>query len=263
MKRIAFLLPLLLIAVLALSACQPAGQPADGVSAYLDALVAADYATAAAQVSQYSLDLFGVTAQDVQDQLQKISDMGYKVVSYEITSTDQRNSQSAIISLKVTQQYSTEAPYTSETVVPVYKEKGSWKVNWRNAIDHINLNVEAQTVNGVTVKPVRIIRFPDLFEFVIQAENTTTAPVYWGVVEDVIATTWVGDTEVNAAMSLAIPGLDVPVSLDAAGKADKIDLYFTGEASEYPTKLIIKGWAAEAVQGAATWSYDFEIKRGK
>jgi hypothetical protein len=212
---------------------------------YFEALVKGDAAQAASQVSSYSLMVFSITRGDAAGDLQTQRGNGARWAGLNVPETKVFDDHTILV--HVTYTYTTKDPKTGKDVDtardewwPFRLENGAWRYNWNNLIDYKTLGTAPQTMNGITILPVRLMRYADRTQLVMVVQNRTNAAVVFGQANEILGTFHFGDQQVVAEKEQIIlnPLRSVPdVTLEAKG-------LFTS----YPESIEIRKWKSYNVQ---------------
>jgi hypothetical protein len=215
------------------------------VKEYFSALEKQDFEKAADQVSTFSLTVFDMTRGDAVSFLGQQRADGTAWSDLEVVETTPADQQSQLVHVKYTLAgktvakdakagATTETKDTRDEVWVVRLEAGDWKINWNNLIDYRTLDVDAQTLNGVTVKPVQANRFPDRIQLVMLVQNRTNAPVVFGQVNEILGTFYFSGQAIEAEKLQFVfnPLRSVP----------DFKLEVKGSFTTYPDSVEIRKW---------------------
>jgi hypothetical protein len=172
------------------------------VNQYFAALQKGDDQAAAGFVSIRSLSIDNMTLSNEVDDLHtqmangtQWSDLQVKdsqlfdpstvlvTVSYKLTSKDPKSGKTSTADMN--------------EVWPVIFENGAWMVNRNNLIDFKTLSVAAQTVNGMTVAPLKMARYSDRIRLTMLVQNANLDSVAWGLPTEDLAVFVFGDKQVT------------------------------------------------------------------
>lgn len=233
-------------------------KPEDAEAAYLEALKQRDFEQVAALVSDYSISVDGVSRRDVVSFFEKKDFDGWKLVDYRVKESRLLDDQSALVYVMTKEQSGEGEPQSDDFWVAIRKENGQWRVNWALLVDELVLNVESQTVNNVSIQPMKIIRYTNKMRLFMRVENANDRGCFWGWVNDEIATFHFGDQPVGVSGSLGIePDRTYP------------DVYvdINGFYETYPMAVSLSKWrwASETSPdlpdpGGASWAYAFDLQ---
>jgi hypothetical protein len=260
-------LAVILLCLLVLSSCQtapPAGVE-ESVNGYLGALTSGDYEAASLYVSMYSLDFSKGTREDVASYFQFGEAQGFKVVGYSIKNIRLLKDGNAVAVVNLETTTSGGVNQQSDVYLPFRQEDGTWRVNWQNLISYRNLEVPAQTINGVNVQPVLIVRFTDATRVYFNAENTSNERVLWGDVGQKIGVLSFGSKKVETFSDINQTTIAGPVVLEPDGKAEQVAVDFLGLSENEPISFALLGWSwpdrpTSSAQPAVKWNYSFDLK---
>lgn len=269
MKRLSALIVVLSLVSVLVSACAPLNTAEQAATTYLNALMNHQYADAAGSLSDYSLDILGTTRADAAAYFEQIDLAGApQLIGFEITGKQVLNRQTTLIEVVYTLQSGDADPTTIDTRIPLRLEDRTWKVNWGDIVDDLKLDkVEAQTINGLKVKPVQIIRRIDSTQVLFDAENTTSEVINWGKSGAKIARVTVDlDTVYDAFVDQqGSSGITTPAELQPGTTANNVTVNFGAFASNIPTSLEFFNFstttpAGQVSQPIKPWNYEFKVK---
>ncbi len=115
-------------------------------------------------------------------------------------------------------------------------ESGSYLYNWENFIDTKTVDVDAQTVNHITLQPTQLVRFTDRLELHFMMQNKTSDVVYFVQSYDTLAVFHFGDTAVEAKNS------DNKIVISGLRTSYDEKIVVKGLYASYPTWVEIKKW---------------------
>ncbi len=228
--------------------------PEDVVKAYCQAAIGGDFEKAVTYISDYSLAIAKITRDDLIAQMREAYFSGSVATDYLVTGSEVFDGYYLVhVMFKF---MGSEGPYTDDWIAPLHLEADQWKINIGNIIDDRLIDVEPQTVSGVTVQPVQILRYTDTIRVVFSVRNDNPVPVFWG---------WVG-----VKGTLNFPGLhyeetDDHISFEADRGYPDAYVQFSGEFPEYPLSMDMTQWALATANtpnmpGFGTpWSYHFDF----
>ncbi|MBE0696993.1 MAG: hypothetical protein IH586_08715, partial [Anaerolineaceae bacterium] len=218
----------------------------DSVKEYFAALEKQDFEKAADLLSTFSLTVFEITRGDAVSALSQQRADGAAWSGLEIVETKPFNQQTLLVHVKYTLAgkdpankdaktgASAETEESRDEVWVVRQEAGEWRCNWNNLIDYRTLDVDAQTLNGVTVKPVQANRFPDRIQLVMLVQNRNNEPVVFGQVNEILGTFYFGSQAIEAEKTQFVfnPLRTVP----------DFKLEVKGTFDTYPDSIEIRKW---------------------
>lgn len=266
MKLTRLLLALTILALLA-SACQPANPAPPEVETaartYLDALVAQDFQSAAGMLSLYSLDFMRASVVDAALYYEQGQASGYSVLGYKLKEKRLLDETTALVRVRLQTRYGTKKD-ESTVWMALRHEDGAWKVNWRQLIDYYELNVEPQTVNGLTVQPTAVIRFTDATRIIFRMLNENPERVVWGQTGEPFARLRSGLKTVEGIGGQTDVAIADPILLTPGGFAGQVPVDFLGLFEETPSTCELLNWAwadrTSAADRAVRWSFSFILK---
>jgi hypothetical protein len=216
------------------------------VTNYFSALETEDFEQAGGFLSTFSLNVFEITRGDAVSILNQQRADGTSWSELEISETTPVNPQTQLVHVKYTLTAKAPPSKDAKSDTPaetkeardeqwvVRLEAGDWHVNWNNLIDFRTLDVDAQSMNGVTVKPVQANRFPDRIQLVMLVQNRTNAPVVFGQVNEILGTFYFGDQAIEAEK--------IQVVFNPLRSVPDFKLEVKGEFDMYPDKIEMRKW---------------------
>jgi hypothetical protein len=228
-----------------------AAQAEAAVEAYFAALEAQDFDSAAEQLSTYSLTVFSLTRGDAAARLHALRAKGAAWSGMEILGSEPFDKNTILVRVRYgyTQISPAATPTLSataatieagETAEPVEEqwavrlENGAWRPNWNNLIDYHTLETPAQTLNGITVKPIQANRFPDRIQLVLLMQNRTSQPFVFGQVNEILGTFSFAGQPFEAEKTQII--------LNPWRSVADAKLEVKGFFEEYPDSIEIRKW---------------------
>ncbi len=236
---------------------------AAAVQEYFGALEAQDFEKAAGLLSEFSLMVFEMTRGDAASELAlsraegttwsnletgEITPFDENTVLVQVqynrtgkpTPTATNPPKGSAAEKTATAAATTASAATAEPGEPVDElwavrlENGEWRVNWKAIIDYHTLDVAAQTLNSVTVKPVLARRFPDRIQVVMLVQNRSNQPVVFGQVNEILGTFYFAGQAIEAEQIQKVfnPLRSVP----------DFTLEVKGAFAEYPDTLEMRRW---------------------
>lgn len=206
--------------------------------AYFSALETGEYEAASNLVSNFSLVVFGMTRGDAASALAKLRAGGAKWSDLEIGETIQAGETTCLVPVSYTlaglDKDGKETSQTVEETWPFRLENKQMRYNWNNLVEFHTLDVPAQTLNGVTVKPVQANRFTDRFQLVLLIQNRTNNPVVFGQVNEILATFYFDGEAIQAEQTQTVfnPLRTVP----------DYKLEVKGSFERFPDSVEIRKW---------------------
>lgn len=239
----------------------PAAARAEAASAavqeYFSALEAQKFEEAADLLSEFSLMVFEMTRGDAASELALSRAEGTTWSGLETGEITPFDENTVLVQVKYTRTgkpapTATAAPNSSASAAtaapgePVDElwsarlENGEWRVNWKAIIDYRTLDVAAQTLNSVTVKPVLARRFPDRIQVVMLVQNRSSKPVVFGQVNEILGTFYFAGQAIEAepVQKVFNPLRSVP----------DFTLEVKGAFTDYPDSLEMRRWKNYNVQ---------------
>lgn len=208
-------------------------QAVQAANAYFDNLAREDFASASRQLSTFSLAAAETTAGGAQMELEALAAQGITWSGFEVSSSQDIDSQTLLLQVRYTRT-STEGTSEVNELWSMRLEAGQWRYNWKNLIDTRSLNTPAQTVNGITIKPVLLRRFPDKVQLEMIMQNRTRETFVFGQPNEILGTFQFGDQMVEAVKTqiILLPLRTAPgILLDAPGFYD-----------QFPESITIRKW---------------------
>lgn len=231
---------------------------AAAVQEYFSALEAQDFEKAAGKLSEFSLMVFEMTRGDAASELALARAEGTTWSNLETGAITPYDENTILVQVKYDR---TGKPTPTATVAPnasaasaataqaektaepgepvdelwsVRLENGAWRVNWKAIIDYRTLDVAAQTLNSVTVKPVLARRFPDRIQVVMLVQNRSSQPVVFGQVNEILGTFYFAGQAIEAEKIQKVfnPLRSVP----------DFTLEVKGDFKDYPDTLEMRRW---------------------
>lgn len=237
----------------------PQESPEEVAKKYYEALVSKEFEEAVNYLSDYSLSLSGTTRQQVVSYFEQQDFKGWRMVDYRVLETKELGADVVIVRVLTKEQAGNNDPQTYDFWVALRKEEERWRLNWNLIVDDVVLNVEPQTVNDVTVQPLRIARYTDRLVLVLKIENNSDRKHFWGWAGEKIASFRFGNRIVDVIGRLEIePSRTYP---DAWVKVD-------GFYDVYPSTVSLFGWrwassnSPNLPDPACTpWAYHFDFEQ--
>ncbi len=229
-----------------------AAQAELAVLEYFSALEARDFTAAAEMLSTYSLTVFSITRGDAAASLHMQQAQGSTWSGLEILGSESFDENTILVSIKYdpapapTEEAGAEAE-PIEARWTVRFENGAWRINWENLIDYHTLEAPAQTLNGITVKPIQANRFPDRIQLVLLMQNRTNQPFVFGQVNEILGTFYFAGEPFEAEQTQII--------LNPLRSVADAKLEVKGFFPEYPESIEIRKWKNYTT---APW-YVFEL----
>ncbi|GEM_PF-1567082 len=224
------------------------------VKDYYDALKIRDFERAIAHLSDYSLSIHGWTRQDILAFFIQQDFRGWRFVDYRIIETKNLRDDLALVRVLTKEQTGADEPQTFDNWVAWRMEEGQWRLNWNLVVDDRVPNVEPQTINNLTIQPVRIVRYTNRIRLILKIENKNDRICHWGWGGENIAIFHFGDRVVDVSGRLKI-------------EANRLypDVYVDVEGfySTYPSSVDLVGWrwavssVPELPDFESSWSYQF------
>jgi len=248
-----------------------AEQAGAAVQAYFAALEAQHFEEAASLVYEFSLMVFNMTRGDAVSALYQQRASGAAWSGLEIAAVTPFDQNTMLVSVKYstapaaqtdtatmpTATASAKATPTSESlpahenreeVWPMRFENGAWRYNWNNLIDFRTLEVEAQTLNGITVKPIQANRFTDRIQLVMLVQNRNNAPVVFGQANEILGTFYFAGKAIEAEKTQIV--------LNPLRSVPNFTLEVKGSFNDYPDSIELRRWKNYNVE---PW-FTFQLK---
>jgi hypothetical protein len=227
--------------------------------AYFAAVSAGNSAEAAEQLSSFSLMVFEMTRGDAAAALQTQKIAGVRWEDLEVLGIQSFDAQTMLVQVRYTETNTaadaapadaptpTAAPADAapsdppaqnldavDALWPMRLEHGLWRYNWQNLIDFRTLDARVQTMNGVTIMPVKMNRYSDRVQLSMLVQNRTREAVVFGQVNETLGTFYFGDQPVVAEKTQWIlnPLRSVPSAV----------LETKGLFDQYPDAIEIRKW---------------------
>lgn len=268
MQRFFTIIVVIALGAALVSACAPLNTAEQAVTVYLNALINKQYAVAAESLSDYSLEILGKSRADAQAYFEQIDQAGAPhLTGFKISQKQALNRQVTLIDVKYSLQTGDAEPITIDTQIPLRLENQTWKINWGDIVDDLKLDkVDAQTINGLRVKPTQVIRRIDSTQFIFDAENTTSQVINWGKAGAKIARITIDmDTVFEAFVDQqGSSGMTTPAEIQPGAKASGVVVNFTSFAANLPSLVELMNFSSTTPAGQVSqpikpWSYSFKI----
>src|SRR5579859_3772872 len=236
------------------------------VVAYFKAWRAGDIDTMVGMFSDYSIGILGATRADLRASIAKLDLQGVRILDYKLIDTKTVSDETQIIRVEDSVSTTEQKAHVVDTWFAVRNEHGSWKINASDAndqslVDDLQLGVLPQTIDGVTVQPLRLERFVSYTKIIFSVDNQTPQTVNWGFGSDIRATLHLPDRTLLQATDPIQPIL-------FAAETNYPDAVTTilGYLSSWPSSLQLSNWrwssrqfASNPDPGTLPWSYSFSL----
>ena len=203
----------------------PNAAPTAAAQSYAEALEKGDTTAAAGMLSEFSLTYANLTRGEAAAQL------AANPASYTLLETSLLNENTALVGVRVSPADGSTA--REETWV-FRQENGRWLCNYANLIDTLSLDVEAQTTNGVTLKPRLLVRYSDHIRLEMLAQNQSGDVVVLGQPNEILATFHFGAETVEAE--------PVRIILEPKRSYPNAAIEVKGSFSAFPASVDIRTW---------------------
>lgn len=201
------------------------------------ALIKKDFNQAANLLSEYSLQLLGLTRQDIVIRYHTLDFKGWRLVDCRLLESKKFDDQTMLVHLLMKEQTGEQEPQYYDGWQALHLEGGQWLVNWNDVIDALPLAVESQTVSGVTVQPTQLIRFTDKIRLVFNVENANKRAAFWDLAGQKVATFYIADQAVG------VRGVNAtPFMIDAESSYTGVYAEVPGLQATYPTGVDLTNW---------------------
>jgi len=237
----------------------PAIQGPDAtVTAYLEALQQRRFEQAAAFISDYSLSLLGLRRQDIISHFEQQDFEGWRLLDYRVTESQELDEDLVLVHALIKEQIGRDEPQNYDVWWALRREGGEWRINWGALVDDRPLDIEPQTINDLTLQPLRIIRYADRMRLLFRIENNSDRGCIWGWAGEEAAAIHFGDQIVSVSGT----------SEDIAPQRVYPDAYvdIDGFRETYPTAVDLTGWRQaderhpQVPDGwGDSWAYHFEL----
>ncbi len=215
-----------------------AKQAISATSEYFAALESGDFELAAERLSKFSLAVFQMTRGDAVSALKNLRAAGAAWSGLKITGTQVFDPQTVLVGVQYTlagQDAEKKATEVIRDEVWVFRQEvGEWRYNWSNLIDYRTLDVDPQTLNGLTLKPVQANRFPDRIQLVMLAQNRSSEPIVLGQVNEILGTFYFG--------SQAIEAEKIQKVLNPQRTVPDLTLEVKGTFTDFPDSIEVRKW---------------------
>lgn len=225
-------------------------------SAFYQVVENRDFAGMEALFSDYSLhEIAGILPADAAAEWAQVDAAGYRLLEHQVLDSRLIAENVAMVQVSLRFVSVTGAQeQTTEVWAGLRKEDGQWRVNYANFIDHVDLDLTAQTMHGVTVRPWRIVRATDALFIVISVENETDRGVYWG---------W-GDNSTVATFTFDEGNVEAGWSwyLSPHERVADVKINVDGWRETYPTGVDLSNWfltfeGGNIDESVEPWTYRF------
>ena len=234
---------------------------AAGAKVYLDALQGRDFERVVSAASDLAVLAIGLSREDYRRRLETLASRGYRIWSWEILSTRLTDADNAVV--QVSSKLQTNAVSQPQTVLQelaMHRENGVWRVGPAGLVDYQILDTAPQTVNGVTVRPLRLIRFKDYFQIGFNIINDSDRAILWGY-----GGTRPGACQFDGQVKDAAP-YQKTIPIGSKVTVANANLVVPGAQTTYPTwcEALNLRWAdpnspSTADQTSPPWTYRFAL----
>jgi hypothetical protein len=222
------------------------------VKDYFTALQNKDYKAAAELTSTFSLTVDGMTRGDGADALHNQMQEGTEWSDLQVQETQTLSDKTHLV--HVTYTLTTQDAKTGESsqtsmdeLWPVTFENNRWLYNRKNLIDFHSLTMDEQTMGGLRMRPVRIMRYSDHMTLTLFVQNTTNDPIVLGQTNEILAVFTFKDQTVEAVKNQIV--------FQRLRTYSDTTIEVKGMFISYPERVIIRQWKNLQV---APW-YDFKF----
>jgi hypothetical protein len=122
----------------------------------------------------------------------------------------------------------------ADEVWPFRFEKGQWRYNWKNLIDFKSLQTQGQTMNGITVKPTEIFRYTDHLDIKMLVQNRTNDTIVFGQQNEILANFHFGEKTVEAEK--------VQLIFSHLQSYPDVTIQVKGFYTQYPDSVDVRKW---------------------
>lgn len=234
----------------------PQESPEEVAKKYYEALVSREFEEAVNCLSDYSLSLSGTTRQEVISFFEQQDFKGWRMVDYRLVETRVLSDDLVLAHILTKEQLGDSEPQVYDFWVALRREGERWRLNGNLIVDDVVLNVEPQTINGVSVQPVQIVRYTDRLVLILQIENKNDRGCFWGW-GNKVAVFHFGGEVVDVTGSLQI---------EANRTYTNVRVHVSGFHSTYPSAVDLVGWcwASQYVSSlpdpaCTPWEYHFVL----
>lgn len=225
------------------AATAPAEQAAN---AYFKALESKNYKQAAGLVSDFSLMVFSLTRSEVSDVLNSQAVKGAQWSGFTVTGSQLFAENLVLVHVRFSRECQAAdeackiglAKDAGKTAVDEYwpfrLENGRWFYNWNNLVDFKTLDVSDKSLNNLTLKPTRLVRFSDRIELKLLAQNRSNEVIVLGQSNEILATFQFASQVVEAS--------PVQYILEPLRSYPELTLTVAGLYPAYPGSVDIRKW---------------------
>ena len=200
-------------------------------------LIKKDFNQAANLLSQYSLQLFGLTRQEIVIRYQTLGFKSWKLVDCRLLESKKFDDQTMLVHLLMKEQTGEQEPQYYDGWQALRLEEGQWLINWNDVIDALPLVVEAQTVSGVTIQPTQLLRYTDKIRLVFNVGNANKRAAFWDLAGQKVSTFFIADQAVS------VRGVnETPFMIDAESAYTAAYAELPGLQATYPTGVDLTNW---------------------
>ncbi len=249
------------------SEANPNAKPEDTIAAFYQDLQAGNIAGAASLYSEYSLQFFKVDRDAIINQFKQLNLSQLKGVEIAVAGIHLL-SETVAIARVVLKHPVNNQPGVSQDVhiaLGMHLENDGWKINLGLAndpnatlVDYLTLDLKPQTINGLTLLPLRIERYTSKIRVVFCLENASKHGIIWGAGQQKAATLQFVNDHYD------IPGQSALIKPEQLSNENNI--FVDGFFDSYPTVVDIDAWqnvsATDSSQpdtSSLAWSYSFKI----
>jgi hypothetical protein len=129
--------------------------------------------------SDYSLVFFKTPAEEMESDFVKYDMAGYKIDEYRLVNTQFVSQDTAIIKVIMKTENSGKAAQVAEDSYVLHWEN-QWKLNLNHLVDYTDLFVKKQTIRGVTIRPLRFVRYTNTLHLQFCLDNANKQNILWG-----------------------------------------------------------------------------------
>ena len=209
------------------------------VQEYFTALQNNDYKAAANLFSTFSLTVDGLTRGNAADELHTLLQAGTRWSDLQIKDSQVLGDQTVLVHVLYT--LTTQDAKTGQKTAlqkdelwPLRYENNRWRYNRNNLIDFHTLSIPDQSMAGLRMKPLQLIRYSDHISLMMMVQNTTNDTIVLGQPNEIMAAFTFDDKKVEADKQQLI--------FQRLRSYSKIAIELKGLFSAYPDGVIIRQW---------------------
>jgi hypothetical protein len=206
---------------------------------YFSAMQQGEFPQAASLLSNFSLMVFELTRGEAATLLASQYQDGAGWDGLEIVSSRQFSPNTVLVQVKYSsvqtdQATGEEAPADVEETWSLRLEDSHWRINLHQLIDFRSLDTPSQTTNGLTIKPVRAVRYTDRLAVYLLVQNRSSEVMVLGQANETLAAlTFSGQT---------VPAEQTRFLLNPQRTLLDAQIEVRGFFESYPDGLEIRRW---------------------